>query len=301
MMEVIFTVGVSGCGKTTWALAQKGFTVVSRDDFRKEIYEETHDFEFHWAGWKWKDEDEVTRRVDAKLDSLTRQNKDIIIADTNLNKQRLESMQKRFESIGYDTTIKYFHGHLSTEDVSIEKCITRDASRKLSVGALVINKQWKQMMDSYGATIRRQYTPRQDMPSAIIVDIDGTVADHKGVRGPFEWDKVDLDKPIRHVIDLVRLVANSGVHVIFVSGRDGVCAGKTYNWVNANVLRFPEIYMRSPGDIRSDDIVKEELFFDHIDGKYNILYVIDDRKKMVQRWHDIGLSVVNVGHINEYF
>ena len=39
---------------------------------------------------------------------------------------------------------------------------------------------------------------------AIIVDVDGTLADMRGVRGPFEWDKVHLDKPHQDIIDLVR-------------------------------------------------------------------------------------------------
>ena len=30
---------------------------------------------------------------------------------------------------------------------------------------------------------------------AIIVDVDGTLADMRGVRSPFEWDKVLQDKP----------------------------------------------------------------------------------------------------------
>jgi hypothetical protein len=36
---------------------------------------------------------------------------------------------------------------------------------------------------------------------AIIVDVDGTLADMRGVRSPFEWDKVLQDKPHLDVID----------------------------------------------------------------------------------------------------
>ena len=39
---------------------------------------------------------------------------------------------------------------------------------------------------------------------AIIVDVDGTLADMRGVRGPFEWDKVQLDRPHQDVIELVQ-------------------------------------------------------------------------------------------------
>ena len=43
---------------------------------------------------------------------------------------------------------------------------------------------------------------------AIIVDVDGTLADMRGIRGPFEWDKVSQDKPHQDVIDLVKDLEN---------------------------------------------------------------------------------------------
>ena len=41
---------------------------------------------------------------------------------------------------------------------------------------------------------------------AIIVDVDGTLADMRGVRSPFEWDKVLQDKP--HPVSYTHLRAH---------------------------------------------------------------------------------------------
>ena len=38
----------------------------------------------------------------------------------------------------------------------------------------------------------------------IIVDIDGTVALMQGNRGPFEWHKVNGDKPNTWVINIIK-------------------------------------------------------------------------------------------------
>ena len=45
---------------------------------------------------------------------------------------------------------------------------------------------------------------------AIMVDVDGTLADMKGIRGPFEWDKVGLDRPYTDIIKLVQTLSDTG-------------------------------------------------------------------------------------------
>lgn len=92
---------------------------------------------------------------------------------------------------------------------------------------------------------------------AIIVDVDGTLANMKGVRGPFEWDKVHLDKPHWDVVELIRDLASVGYDepdpkgyacsecdqpyyshfvpkykIIIVTGRDGSCTEETCQWLH---------------------------------------------------------------------
>ena len=53
--------------------------------------------------------------------------------------------------------------------------------------------------------------------------------------------------------------------------------------------------MRPEGNSQCDTIIKEKLFTDHIYNKYNVDFVMDDRKKVCMMWESIGLNVVNVG------
>ena len=54
--------------------------------------------------------------------------------------------------------------------------------------------------------------------------------------------------------------------------------------------------------MRKDTTVKEEIFWDSIADKYNVVAVIDDRPSVVRMWYDIGIpNVVCVGNPWEEF
>jgi len=92
---------------------------------------------------------------------------------------------------------------------------------------------------------------------AIIVDVDGTLADMKGVRGPFDWDKVSLDKPYLDIIEMIQDFASLNKYkIIITTGRDGSCMQDTVNWLVEYKVPFDDFYMRPEGDFRKDNIIK---------------------------------------------
>jgi len=144
---------------------------------------------------------------------------------------------------------------------------------------------------------------------AIIVDVDGTLADMRGIRGPFEWDKVHLDRPHQDVIDLVKDLAGVDTYsdtflddglieakykIIITTGRDGVCEEATRKWLKDNGVPYDDFYIRKAGDFRKDNIIKSEIYMDHIRPKYDVKYVIDDRDQVVDMWRSLGLRVLQV-------
>ena len=178
------------------------------------------------------------------------------------------------------------------------------------VGFHIIYKQWLQLNED------KKVKQNKNLPEAIIVDIDGTCAHMGDRRKPFEWDKVDQDTPDEEIFHIIKDNFNRGREIIFLSGRDSICRDKTFYWLTCNMLNYvdskndPEcvayrslkgegpyidnfkLYMRKEGDIRSDDIVKEELFNEHIRDVYNIKLVLDDRPKLIKLWHSLGLKVL---------
>lgn len=132
-------------------------------------------------------------------------------------------------------------------------------------------------------------------PVAWIVDIDGTLALMSG-RSPYEWHRVGEDEPHPPVVMAVQaLAAHPEVDaIIAVSGRDGSCRGQTVRWLDAQEVPYDELYMRERDDFRADEIVKEEIYREHIERRFNVIGVLDDRNKVVKMWRRIGLVCFQV-------
>jgi hypothetical protein len=52
--------------------------------------------------------------------------------------------------------------------------------------------------------------------------------------------------------------------------------------------------MRRAGDRRKDWVVKSELYREHIEPRYDVLLVLDDRDQVVRAWRGLGLTVFQV-------
>ena len=54
--------------------------------------------------------------------------------------------------------------------------------------------------------------------------------------------------------------------------------------------------MRKNNDFRGDEIIKKEIYIEKIKDKYNILFVLDDRQKVVNMWRDLNLTCLQVAN-----
>lgn len=138
------------------------------------------------------------------------------------------------------------------------------------------------------------------MENIYLCDIDGTLADFKGHRGPFDEHKVLDDVPLP-TVGVIRALVETGARIIYFSGRTDKCYIDSSEWIFNHVGHNPELYMRKAGDFRSDDIIKEELYNKHIKDQYNVLGVFDDRLKVVRMWEKLGLWVFNCNQGNKEF
>lgn len=136
-------------------------------------------------------------------------------------------------------------------------------------------------------------------PDVFIFDIDGTLANHKGVRGPFEEHKVFFDKPIEPVWAVLNSLAANGYKIVFLSGRTDGCREDTELWlkqfmVNRKAKPHIELYMRKKGDQRKDSIIKKEIYDAEIFPKYNVIGVFDDRLQVCRMLYENGIFCFNV-------
>jgi hypothetical protein len=133
--------------------------------------------------------------------------------------------------------------------------------------------------------------------TAVIFDLDGTLADLNG-RKPFGKD-IDVleDKCIDCIAELSRLYAYySPHHVLIVSGRSDAHASDTITWLARNNIARDQTFMREEGDYRPDTELKEEIYRERIEPYYDVILVFEDRPKVIKMWRDIGLKVADVGN-----
>lgn len=128
-----------------------------------------------------------------------------------------------------------------------------------------------------------------------MVDIDGTLA-LRTERGPYDWESAGSDAPNEAVVTTVQaLVRHPAVGaIIALSGRHEIAREITSQWLTKHDIPFDELLMRANGDYRSDDVVKEEIFRRHIEPRYRVVAVIDDRDQVVKMWRRIGLICFQV-------
>jgi hypothetical protein len=93
---------------------------------------------------------------------------------------------------------------------------------------------------------------------------------------------------------MVGLHADACDTIIIVSGRDDTSMDLTKEWLDFYKISYDVILMRKAGDFRKDNIVKREIYNEHIIGKYNIAAIYDDRQQVVDELRNMGLKVFQV-------
>lgn len=126
----------------------------------------------------------------------------------------------------------------------------------------------------------------KELPNAIVMDIDRTLAIRNPYRGIFEFDKA-LDDDIVGAIQWLNKATGMGAtQMILITGREEKFRSVCEAWIKKHGLACDKLLMRQTGDFRKADITKEELWVAHIAHKYNVIFWLDDDptiKKMCQR------------------
>jgi predicted kinase len=293
--KLVVTRGLPGCGKTTWALAwvaedRSGRARVNRDELRAMI-----------DGGAWAvgiTEEKVVRARDAVIGDLLRDGIDVVCDDTNLAARTVRELVTVAGRNGAEVEVEDMTG------VPLEVCLARDAAREHPVGEAAIRDLYRRYLEGrkrpfrlpapLSAAAGRPYLPPAGAPSAVLVDVDGTVA-LIGDRSPYDETLVHLDTPNPPVIEVVRALHTAGHAIVYCSGRTERSRPATAAWLTRHVgVPYAALLLRPTGDQRRDAIVKLELFDTHVRDNYAVLCVLDDRKQVVATWRSIGLTVLAV-------
>ena len=275
-LKLILTKGLPASGKTTWAkeYIQKYPETANlcKDDLRLQL------------GSTNKREKRVIKVRDLLTEHYFELGYSVIWSDTNLNPVHVRRAAELAKQHQAELVIQDF------TDVSLAECIRRDLVRPHSVGQQAI----EQMYYDYLHTPDPAPEINPQLPNCYIVDVDGTLAINT-TRHPFAWDRVNEDTLNPAVAKLVERLGQDTSIIVF-SGRSSVCRDLTIAWLNQHQIKYQDLFMRLADDQRPDEILKSELYYAHVHGKYNAIGIIDDRPKVCRMWRNLGLTVFQVGN-----
>jgi len=313
MIKVEMLVGIPGSGKSTYAKQvvakdPNNWVRVNNDDLRAMM---------NGSVWSPDYEKMVTDARNYLIRDALKRGKNVIIDNLNLNRRHFDDVCKIAKSVNADIQVfeKAFY-------IDLEEAIARDAKRegKAKVGEEVIKKWWKES----GKTQFKFYKPRVEiyqerrgnlqstvdapawddsLPTAVLCDLDGTLALIHN-RSPYDAKDCDIkDLPNWPVIETVLAHYRAGRKIIFCSGREDKYRPETIRFIEKYCVQQDgfactqmeyELHMRKTDDFRKDAIIKEEIYQEHIEGKYNVLCVLDDRNQVVEFWRNKGLTCFQV-------
>jgi hypothetical protein len=131
-------------------------------------------------------------------------------------------------------------------------------------------------------------------PSAVIVDLDGTLA-LMGERNPFSSVGVGKDLANAPVVEVVAALHERGHRIILVSGRNEAARKETEQWLTWHLeLPIEALHMRGLNDSRQDAVIKQEIYRHKIEPRFEVLCVLDDRNQTVRMWRRLGLTCLQV-------
>jgi predicted kinase len=275
-LKLILTKGLPASGKTTWAkeYIQKypETANICKDDLRLQL------------GSTNKREKRVIKVRDLLTEHYFEIGYSVIWSDTNLNPVHMKRATELAQQHQATLVIQDF------THVSLAECIKRDLVRPNSVGQQAIEQMYYDYLDTPDPV------PVIDpqLPNCYIVDVDGTLAINN-TRHPFAWDRVNEDALNPAVATLVAKLGQDTPIIVF-SGRSSVCRDLTISWLQQHQIKYQDLFMRTADDQRPDDLLKSELYYAHVHGKYNAIGIIDDRPKVCRMWRKLGLTVFQVGN-----
>lgn len=237
-----------------------------------------------------------------------RYKQNIVIDRMNFNRAQRNRYIKPAKEAGYTVRIKVLH-------TPYEECLRRCNER---IGHPTISDEEtakkalnyffrvyeKPQADEADQILNLGWVDESDSEKVIICDLDGTMAkvDHRlhFVRSPEskpDWKSFFegmIDDEVNHWCRELVAHMSPTYRVVYATGRPQDYEEHTRLWIQENGLTFPghKLFMRHAGDYRKDDIVKEQILDFEIKTRFGVLFVIDDRKQVVDMWRSRGLTVL---------
>lgn len=290
--KIILTRGIQGSGKSTWAKAwvaedPEHRIRINNDDLRNM-------FGVYWVPSR---EDVVSHAKQTIVTYAMGKQYDIVVDNMNLNPKEVQY---------WTNVVNYYNGYTKTGEryeiefkdffTPLEECIRRDAARPNPIGEKVIRDTWKRYKHFIQTSEVEKYVDNLRLwdsgkPMCVVIDMDSTVCFNTSKRpwfGDGSTEAMIDDVPNYGVVELIKA---QEYPVVVCTGRNKDQHKVTREWLANQGIHPIAYYMRENGDYRKGVEVKAELMNQILD-EYNVLVVFEDCEPIVQKYREMGLTVL---------
>jgi len=282
MREIIILSGLPASGKSTWAkhMVKENpgvYKRINKDDLRKML---------DCSKWSKKNEQFILKTRDFLIKAALEDGWKVLVDDTNFSKKHFRRIEQLAKSIDRNIPVT-----VKTFDCLPTESIKRDANREASVGESVIKRMHQQFVVPSIQKLEQDET----LDKAIISDIDGTLAIVTD-RSPYDTALCGQDKLNVDVATILTIYKAAGYKILLVTGREDRYRPQTEEWLEKHNIEYGNLWMRKTRDRRKDYDVKKEIYYSHINGRYYVQFILDDRDQVVDFWRATGLSCFQVNY-----
>jgi len=88
---------------------------------------------------------------------------------------------------------------------------------------------------------------------------------------------------------IVEQMFHGNIDVLLLTARPEGFRSQTVEWLRRYQVPFSGLFMRLASDHREDTLIKAEIYEHQIMKEYNVLFALEDRKRVAEMWRDKGL------------
>lgn len=302
-------VGITGSGKTHYAqqkIAIMPKTVrVSREDLRLQVTGEDP----KTSGYYERDNAKLEKHIAGiQMDQIRywiQQGYDVILDGPHLHAKYIYNIINHFGHMA-DIIVKVFDenpaicaNRLLHRDTRLTQDQWMSLQRMLEHINVPLNERIRKNT-KISAKVKHLITNSTN-PECIIVNIDGCLADYRGMRDYHQDELCALDRVVEPMRKLILSVTvaytvnnvyafKSSPRVVYITRRSKEHHRATDQWLEDNGFPSGKLIMRSINDERLDYLVKTDMVFNDILPHYKPIMVIEDKVNTCHNvWYKLGI------------